>query len=76
MVLDSDKCPGEKIKWGKGMKSWRWNIDVWGKIFTGRGINKYKGSEMGGGAWFVCGTDSKMGVTVVLIGKDLSFYSE
>lgn len=41
-MLDSDKCPGEKIKWGKGMKGWRWNADVWGRSFPGRGSNSAK----------------------------------
>lgn len=38
-MLDSDKCSGEKIKWAKGMKSWRWNTDVWRKSFPGRESN-------------------------------------
>lgn len=41
-MLDSDKCPGEKIKQGKGMKSWRWKTDVWGRSFPGRGSNGAK----------------------------------
>lgn len=54
-MLDGDKCPREKIKLAKGMKGWRWSIGVWGKSFPGRGNNKYKGSEVGGEAWFVSG---------------------
>lgn len=33
-MLDSDKCPGEKIKQRKGIKRWGWSIDdVWTESF-------------------------------------------